>query len=937
MAIAVGARFDHFEVIAPLGAGGMGEVYLARDTRLDRRVALKLLPAEFTTNRDRVRRFEQEAKAASSLNHPNIITVYEIGEADGAHFIATEYVDGQTLRQRMKNDQLKLPSALDVAVQIASALAAAHEAGTIHRDIKPENVMLRRDGIVKVLDFGLAKLTERRQGEVDNEAPTRAKVNTDPGTVMGTASYMSPEQARGQEVDARSDIFSLGVMLYEMLAGRAPFIGVNALEVIGEILKTEPPPLRAHTPDAPADLQRIVGKALRKDRDERYQHVKDLLIDLKDLKQEIEFEAKLKGAQAFVVPPSGGSGEAREIPPEGGTTNAQPAQAATNEAPMARTSSSAEIILSEIKRHKTGAFFAIALLVLAFAGAAFGLYKLLNPDSAKPTTTFEAMKLTRLTAHGQAVAAAISPDGKYVVYAKQEPTGQSLWLRQIAINNSDVQIAPPQETGYRSFTYSHDGNFIYYVEGRLNEFPTLYRMSALGRNPTKLLADRSFNRITLSPDGQQMAFIRTYPGRANDLIVASADGKEARVLATGDSQRGDLFHAVAWSPDGQSIACNAIVRGDGVAYQTVVAVNVTDGRQRILTSQRWTSVSHINWLPDGSGLLVIASEVVTSSRPEIGANRQLWRLALPTGEARRLTNDLSDYDSLSLAADAGSLVALQKEDSFSLWVMPKGDASRAQQLPRASKDDGDSGLAWTPDGRIVYASTVGGQNGLWLVDAAGGNQKQLDVGSGWQPTVSADGRWLAFVSTRAGGFNIWRTELSGGGLKKLTDQRVSSNPSFTPDAKWVVYSHNVGDKVTVWRVSLEGGASVQLNEQYSRTPALSPDGKLIAFIAVDEQRRGSLALMPFEGGPALKTFELLPTISAPAGLRWTPDGRAVTYVSTRGGVSNIWGQPLSGGAPKQLTDFKTEQIRAFAWSRDGQLAVSRGVVNSDVVLISGFK
>ncbi len=218
MAIAVGARFDHFEVIAPLGAGGMGEVYLARDTRLDRRVALKLLPAEFTANRDRVRRFEQEAKAASSLNHPNIITVYEIGEADGTHFIAAEYVDGQMLRQRMKDDHLKLPSALDVAVQIASALTAAHEAGIIHRDIKPENVMVRRDGIVKVLDFGLAKLTERRQGEVDNEAPTRAKVNTDPGTVMGTASYMSPEQARGQEVDARSDIFSLGVMLYEMSA-----------------------------------------------------------------------------------------------------------------------------------------------------------------------------------------------------------------------------------------------------------------------------------------------------------------------------------------------------------------------------------------------------------------------------------------------------------------------------------------------------------------------------------------------------------------------------------------------------------------------------------------------------------------------------------------------------------------------------------------------
>jgi eukaryotic-like serine/threonine-protein kinase len=304
MTIAAGTRFNQYELVSPIGAGGMGEVYLAEDTKLSRKVALKLLPAAFTKDATRVRRFVQEAKAASALNHPNILTIHEIGEANGAHFIATEFIDGETLRAQLYGKKLGFSAALDVATQIASALAAAHAVGVIHRDIKPENVMVRRDGIVKVLDFGLAKLTEQRPDTVDSEAPTIAKVNTDPGTVMGTANYMSPEQARGQEVDARSDIFSLGVVLYEMLAGRAPFAGVNALDVVGAILNQEPVPLKSHAPDAPTELQRIVSKALRKDRDERYQHIKDLLLDLKDLKQELEFAAKLRGAQ-FLVPPSG--------------------------------------------------------------------------------------------------------------------------------------------------------------------------------------------------------------------------------------------------------------------------------------------------------------------------------------------------------------------------------------------------------------------------------------------------------------------------------------------------------------------------------------------------------------------------------------------------------------------------------------------------------
>src|SRR5207244_544156 len=299
----IGETISHYRILSKLGAGGMGEVYLAQDTKLDRKVSLKILPADVAVHPDRMRRFVQEAKAASALNHPNIITIHEIDEwgssptvREGVHFIATEFIDGNTLRERMRNAPMKLAEVLDIAAQIASALSAAHAAGIVHRDIKPENVMLRRDGIVKVLDFGMAKLTERVPPDsVDTEAPTRAAINTEPGVLMGTAIYMSPEQARGLQLDARTDIFSLGVLIYEMVAGRLPFEGTNTNEIMASVLSDkEPQPLTRYSSEAPSELGRIVLKALRKNRDERYQTIKDMLLDLQGLKQELEFEKKLE-------------------------------------------------------------------------------------------------------------------------------------------------------------------------------------------------------------------------------------------------------------------------------------------------------------------------------------------------------------------------------------------------------------------------------------------------------------------------------------------------------------------------------------------------------------------------------------------------------------------------------------------------------------------
>ncbi len=285
---------SHYRIISKIGAGGMGEVYLAEDTRLDRKVALKLLPEEFTRSEDRLRRFTQEARSASALNHPNIITIYDIGQAGASHFIATEFIEGHTLRQHMKRSAMTVGELLDVAVQTASALNAAHQAGIVHRDIKPENIMIRPDGYVKVLDFGLAKLVEptSTSTSADTQAPTIARTATEPGLLLGTLGYMSPEQARGKEVDARTDVFSFGVLLYEAVTGRSPFEGETTSDIIASILRSEPQPISFFLPEAPTELQRIISKALRKDKEERYQTMKDMLVDLKSLKQALEFESR---------------------------------------------------------------------------------------------------------------------------------------------------------------------------------------------------------------------------------------------------------------------------------------------------------------------------------------------------------------------------------------------------------------------------------------------------------------------------------------------------------------------------------------------------------------------------------------------------------------------------------------------------------------------
>ena len=355
-ALVAGQLVGHYKIIRPLGKGGMGEVYLAGDTKLDRKVALKLLPSAFTNRKDLLRRFIQEAKAASSLNHPNIITIHEIGQTDGIHYIATEFIDGLTLKQHMKRGRLEFAEVLDVSIQVASALEAAHAAGLVHRDIKPENIMLRRDGYVKVLDFGLAKLTEKSTQSKGSQVNTIVRGYTKPGTVLGTVDYMSPEQARGKVLDQRTDVFSLGIVLYEMAAGRIPFSGATDVDALVSILEKEPAPLAEYAPDIPAEFERIISKALRKDREERYQTVKDLLIDLKSLKEELVFAQKLERSR----PPQSRVGLATNPAAKESTTTNQRSPEATN------------LRLAQKTVSRNGQILAVVLGVIVLAGLGVG-------------------------------------------------------------------------------------------------------------------------------------------------------------------------------------------------------------------------------------------------------------------------------------------------------------------------------------------------------------------------------------------------------------------------------------------------------------------------------------------------------------------------------------------------------------------------------------
>ncbi len=916
----VGRTIGHYRLVALLGSGGMGEVYLAHDNVLGRKVALKLLPAYFTQDTERLRRFEQEARAASALNHPNIVTIHEIGHEGSFHFIAQEFVDGLTLSTYLNSKRLALNEALEIAMQVASALAAAHAKGIVHRDIKPENIMvdkgshLGRQNHVKVLDFGIAKLADV-PGIAMKEATTRLLVRTGEGRTIGTASYMSPEQARGESVDARTDIWSLGVVLYEMLSGEQPFTGNTSQDVIASILRDDLPPLPLESPEG---LKWILKKALRKNSEDRYQTARELFSDLHEL------QGQLRGIEPAIGRSVPLSSEVEERAHASITTDQEPA--VITKAPARATSSTN--IIAAIKNLRAGAIVLLTVLVIIVVVLTVGLYKFISwnqsqtrQNQTRPTVPFQTMKISRLTSTGKATHAAISPDGKYVVHVVDDGEKQSLWMRQVS-TSSNVQINPPADVTYSGLTFSPNGDYLYYnAWDKKNPF-SLYQMPLLGGTAKRLIADID-SVVTFSPDGKQFAFLRGYPPQGElVLLVANADGTSERKLATSRIPAGPSIGDPAWSPDGKVIVYPA--ESTEANRKTLLEVQIADGATKPISSQRWWRVDGLAWLRDGSGLIF-------TGRESVAGPSQIWYLSYRGGQAHRITNDLNDYLGVSLTADSAALSTVQSEQVSNIWIVPNDDAHRASQITYSNLD-GIEDISWTPDGKIVYASAAGGNLDVWIMESSGTGQKQLtaDAGNNRRPSVSPDGRYIVFISDRTGTDHVWRIDVDGSNARQLTNGNDEWFPQCSPAGQWVIYRSSFG-RGTLWKVPIDGGDAVQVIDKTSAGVAISPDGKWIA-TALFEPTNIRTAIYPFKGGEPHKILDINTFY-----VRWTPDGRALAYLDQKD-LSNISTQTIDGGTTKQLTDFKPGRVFSFAWSPDGkQLAIARGSVSKDVVLISSFK
>ncbi|HXI93232.1 MAG TPA: protein kinase [Blastocatellia bacterium] len=836
---------SHYRIISKIGAGGMGEVYLAEDTRLDRKVALKLLPDQFTADESRLRRFVQEAKAASSLNHPNIITIHEIGQDSGSHFIATELVDGLTLRHQLASCNMSLATALDIAIQAASALVAAHEAGIIHRDIKPDNIMLRHDGYVKVLDFGLAKLTEASPPSTSTEAPTVMKFETDPGTIVGTALYMSPEQARGLKLDARTDIFSLGVVVYEIVTGTPPFAGETTIDVLAEIISKEPLPLSSHVPSAPPELQRIVDKTLSKTREERYQTVRELLVDLKSLRQDLELEAR----QALSSQ-SGSIGSAHETRSRGERVATAEQAANITDVTVGRTTSSAEIIISQIKRHKLGAMLILTALVAVIASGAFGLYKMVDSDRRETSAT--PVRTRPFTSFpGSEDQAAFSPDGKQIAFAWSGENGdnQDIYTKLVDVG-APLRLTTNAASEYNP-VWSPDGRFIAFLR-QSSESSGVYSIPSLG-GPERKLAETFPKPATFiehcldySPDGKLLAI--SDKGSQQDpfsiFLLSIETGQKRMLTSPPPGLLGDC--SPAFSPDGKSLG---FVRAVSAGVFDIYIVPVTGGEPRRLTFDN-TQVRSMSWTSGGR-------EIVFSSWREGGSISNLWRIPAVGGSPERVVGVGQRVFSPSISRQGDSLAYTQSLSDMNIWRLevpgPGGRTSPPTML--ISSTQWEIGASYSPDGtKIVFASDRTASWELWVCDSDGSNPVQLTNSFAGSPRWSPDGRQIAFDARPQDNYDIYVIGAEGGSPRRLTTESSEDVvPSWSRDGKWIYFSSNRSGSTQIWKMPAEGGEALQLTRQGGFEGFESPDGR---FFYYAKRNTPGIWKIPAEGGEETPVLDL---------------------------------------------------------------------------------
>lgn len=914
----VGQMVGHYKILVPIGAGGMGEVYLAQDTRLGRQVALKLLPTYLSGDSDRLRRFEQEARAASSLNHPNVCMIHEVGEMeDGRHYIVMEHIEGVTLRQQMATHSLKLSQALYVATQVAAALAAAHGAGIVHRDIKPENVMVRNDGLIKVLDFGLAKRITLPV-VVDDGAATKLLGHTEPGMVMGTVAYMSPEQARGLEIDARTDIWSLGVVLYEMVAGNVPFAGATSSDLIVSILDREPLPLDRHLPDVPAELQRIVSKALRKDKEERYQVVKDLFLDLKSLKQELEFSARL---QHSTLPESSGQIGRREVTGDIAHEAAQNVGQQTKEVQKARTTLSAEFLNRKPLFWTAGILGGLSLLVGAWYVSRLIIKSEPAPPAliAVPLTTdpgYEGMpslspdgsqvafgsfgeKLDNLDIYVKQIGGgpplrltsdpavdkypAWSPDGRLIAFIRERGEKQEVLLipalggperklGQIAPALAELYFVPPY------LSWSADSKYLVTVDRASSEEPPgLFVLSVasgerrrLTRPPAPALSDTN---PAVSPDGRTLAFVRLISaGNAQLYVLPLSDDCQPN----GEARRIDLSQpwvgSPAWTEDGREIVCNA---GPPWVSDMLWRVPVSDAERPVFLASLGKTSLHPTLSRQGDRLVyaVYTGESTDIWRAEVSGRKRPSTVEKLIASTRGELNPQYSPD--------GSRVTFSSDRSgkFEIWAC-NGDGSNPVQL--TSLDASSGTPRWFPDGRrIVFDSQKEGQADIYVIDADTRVPRRLtsDPSDEAVPSVSHDGKWIYFSSTRTGRWEIWRQPAEGGEALQMTHEG-GFLPLESHDGKSLYYQKKVGDESEVWKVPVVGG---------EESKVLGPVGDFQFAVVVDGiyfiepgppgyagwTKGNSLRFYSFTTGNAEKVFDI--KYRPEIGLTVSPDGRYVLF------------------------------------------------------------
>jgi serine/threonine protein kinase/dipeptidyl aminopeptidase/acylaminoacyl peptidase len=863
-----------YRILSRLGVGGMGEIFLAEDTKLRRNVAIKTLSTVFDSDDSFLRRFRNEARAAAKLNHPNVATVYMVDEHNGRPFIALEYVHGKTLDELIPEDGVELITFVGWFVTISEALGHAHDHGIVHRDIKPGNIMVADDGKVKILDFGLACFDPSSDLASDSQADL-----THAGQILGTPSYMSPEQARGEDVDQRSDIFSLGVVMYEALTGKRPFKGDSNAEIVSNLLKSEPRPVIEAKPGVPEELSILISRCLRKRRHERPQS----MYEIRDV---------LAGIAPVTTTPSFRSLSQRFY----------------RQMPSGR-----------VWPNLVGAALALAIGLLGW------LYFSQDPDAPPPKLAN--LTIRRLSQSNNVVFAAITPDGKSIVFNTVEEDGnRALWIRRVDDRNA-LQLVESQPVQYwGGLTVNADTSQVYYITAnRAGVSSTMYRVSALGGPPRKLA--ESVNDLgALSADGKRILFVRYLP----QLRIVSAnadDGSDERVIVE-EEFNNTSYRDPQYSVDGKEIYYARMERLDGVEWWQLLKIPAAGGPATVIIPKRRERISEIAVLSDGTGLIINGADPASNLS-------QLFYVSLPGGKLTRLTNDLNSYFGVSVDRGGNAIVAAQRYDECRIWV---GDVANLAESRSVTPEPIVFRQAeWTPDNRIVY-DALDGIPHIWIMDADGKNRQQLtpNGSSDQHPRVSPDGRYVVFTSNRNGRDQIWRMNIDGSNQILLTDiEGAATAARLTPDGEMVYFYWMVGNNLKMGKVPLTGGDVTEMERLSESEWAISPDGSRIAYvIRPSAAHPGNLAILRLDSPTPEMVLDLSPIYL----LKWRPDGQAL-YLRERDGGENPYSSIVEYDlATKKKSLFLStapDYVIDLSFSRDGKrAAIVRGRLSTDAVILT---